>query len=261
MVPNSLMEERHLNRRLKRSNRANPREDRNLHNKRDRNNIIELDQFSGHLKNKVELVPKNLNQESYVETLEDPRVNIVFAVGPAGCGKTMLASLAAIQALKQGEVKRIVITRPAVSVDEQHGFLPGTLVDKMQPWVLPILDYFYEYYTKKQVLTMIENGVIEIAPLAYMRGRTFKDAWIIGDEFQNSTPNQMKMLLTRIGEGSKIIVTGDIQQHDRGFEANGLKDVINRLSGHKAIALCRFDNGDIERHPVIDTVLDMYQDL
>jgi phosphate starvation-inducible protein PhoH and related proteins len=256
------MEERHLNRRLKRSNKANPREDRNLRNsKRDRNNIIELDQFSDHFKNKVELVPKNINQENYIEKLEDPDVNIVFAVGPAGCGKTMLASLAAIQALKRGEVQRIVITRPAVSVDEQHGFLPGSLVDKMQPWVLPILDYFYEYYTKKQVLTMIENGVIEIAPLAFMRGRTFKHAWIIGDEFQNSTPNQMKMLLTRIGEGSKIIVTGDIQQHDRGFEANGLKDVISRLQHQKEIALCSFDQRDIERHPVIDTVLHMYRDL
>lgn len=255
------MEERQLhNRRLKRSNRANPREDRNTRDKRVANNIIELDQFSTHIKTKVDLVPKNLNQETYIDRLEDPAVSIVFAVGPAGTGKTMFATTAGIAALRNNDIKKIIITRPAVSVDEQHGFLPGTLVDKMQPWVLPILDYFYEYYSKKQVLTMIENGIIEIVPLAYMRGRTFKDAWIIADEFQNSTPNQMKMLLTRIGEGSKIIVTGDIQQHDRGFEINGLKDLIERFQNQKGIALCNFNNVDVERHPIIDTILKMYKD-
>lgn len=229
-------------------------------NKALRNNIVELDQFNHSVKSKVELLPRNVSQEFFIEQLENPHVDIVFAVGPAGTGKTLLATLAAIQALKSGQVKRIVITRPAVSVDEQHGFLPGTLVDKMQPWVLPILDYFYEYYTKPQVLNMIESGVIEIAPLAYMRGRTFKNSWIIGDEFQNSTPNQMKMLLTRIGEGSKIVVTGDIQQHDRGFEANGLKDVIDRARNVRGIAVCEFRNKDVERHPIIDSVLDMYED-
>lgn len=250
-----------LNRKLKRSNRANPREDRNMHkDKHVRNNIVELDQFNGQTKQKIQLLPRNLNQELLVDHLENPHVNIVFAVGPAGTGKTMLSTLAGIRALKSGEVKKIIITRPAVSVDEQHGFLPGTLVDKMQPWVLPILDYFYEYYTKQQVLAMIENGILEIAPLAYMRGRTFKHAWIIGDEFQNSTPSQMKMLLTRIGEGSKIVVTGDIQQHDRGFEANGLKDVMQRLQGRAGLAMCEFTGRDVERHPIIDTVLDMYKD-
>ena len=224
-----------------------------------RNNIVELDQFQTNTKSKVQLLPRNLSQEFYIDKLEDTSLDIVFAVGPAGTGKTMFAALAGIQALKRGDVKKIIITRPAVSVDEQHGFLPGTLVEKMQPWVLPILDYFYEYYTKKQVLTMIEDGIIEIAPLAYMRGRTFKEAWIIGDEFQNSTPNQMQMLLTRIGYGSKIIVTGDIQQHDRGFELNGLKDVMARARSRSGIAVCEFKPADIERHPIIDTVLDMYR--
>ena len=165
------------NRRLKRSNKANPREDRNTRgnpgNQGVRNNIVELDQFSKTFKSKVELVPKNLNQETYIDRLEDPSTNIVFAIGPAGTGKTMLTTIAGIQQLKAGNVKKIIITRPAISVDEQHGFLPGTLVEKMQPWVLPILDYFYEYFSKQQVLKMIENDVIEIAPLAYMRGRTF----------------------------------------------------------------------------------------
>ena len=248
-----------MNRRLKRSSRANPREDRNQPHKQVRNNIIELDQFP-QTKHKVLLIPKNLNQETYIDQLEDPHVNVVFAVGAAGTGKTMLATYAGIKAIKEGAVKKIIITRPAVSVDEQHGFLPGTLVDKMQPWVLPILDYFYEFYSKKQVADMIEVGMIDIVPLAYMRGRTFHNSWIIADEFQNSTPNQMKMLLTRIGQNSKIVVTGDIQQHDRGFEANGLKDVINRLQNKRGLALCKFGDADVERHPIIETILDMYKD-
>jgi len=248
-----------LNRRLKRSYRANPREDRNMHNKHVSNNIIELDQFNKDIKSHVNLIPKNLNQENYIEKLEDPTCNIVVAVGPAGTGKTLLATMAGIAALKNNEIQKIIITRPAVSVDEQHGFLPGTLVEKMQPWVLPILDYFYEYYSKKQVLSMIENDKLEIVPLAYMRGRTFKNAWIIADEFQNSTPNQMKMLLTRIGDNSKIIVTGDMQQHDRGFETNGLKDIIERFKNQDRLAVCSFQNVDVERHPVIDTILKMYQ--
>ena len=229
-----------------------------MNHKHVRNNIVKLDQFDSSTKAKVDLIPKNISQETYIEHLEDPRTHIVFAVGPAGTGKTLLATMAGIQALKQGDVKRIVITRPAVSVDEQHGFLPGTLVEKMQPWILPILDYFYEYYSKAQVAAMIEQGVIDIVPLAFMRGRTFRHSWIIGDEFQNSTPNQMKMLLTRIGEGSKIVVTGDVHQHDRGFEVNGLKDVIHRLGNRAGIELCEFGTGDIERHHLIDVILDMY---
>ena len=172
----------------------------------------------------------------------------------------MLAAVAAIKALKSGEINKIVITRPAVSVDEQHGFLPGTLVEKMQPWILPILDYFYEYYPKQKVLSMIEDGTIDIVPLAFMRGRTFKSSFILADEGQNTLPSQMKMLLTRIGTGSKMVVTGDMNQHDRGFDQNGLKDILERLQNHPGIAVCKFTNSDIERHPIIDTILDMYRD-
>ena len=129
----------------------------------------------------VTMIPKNRRQESYIELLDDNNKHIVFAMGPAGTGKTMLAVLAAIRAFKEGTVEKIVITRPAVSVDEQHGFLPGSLVEKMAPWTRPIFDVFEEYWTPQEIESMIEDGVIEVAPLAYMRGRTFKNAWIIGE--------------------------------------------------------------------------------
>jgi phosphate starvation-inducible protein PhoH and related proteins len=210
--------------------------------------------------NAVNLLPKNLKQEDYIELLEDSRMNIVIAIGPAGTGKTMLAVLAAIRALKQGECEKIVITRPAVSVDEQHGFLPGDLVEKMAPWTRPIFDVIEEYYSPKDILAMIEEGVIEVAPLSYMRGRTFKNAFIIGDEMQNSTPNQMKMFLTRIGENSKIIVTGDLGQHDRTYEENGLKEFLERLRARKSnrIGFIEFTDKEVERHPAVREVLRLY---
>ena len=148
---------------------------------------------------RVEIMPRNLRQEDYLAHLENPKKDMVFALGPAGTGKTLIATLWAIKQLKSREIERIVITRPAVSVDEQHGFLPGTLEQKMAPWTRPIMDVFREFWDLKQIESMLENEVIEIAPLAYMRGRTFKNCVIIGDELQNSTVSQMKMLLTRIG--------------------------------------------------------------
>lgn len=172
---------------------------------------------------------------------------------------TMLATLAAIQQLKNKQIEKIIITRPAVSVDEQHGFLPGTLIEKMQPWVLPILDYFAPYYNKKQITNLIEHDVLEIAPLAYMRGRTFNNCFIIADECQNTLPSQMKMLLTRIGMGSKVVVTGDVEQHDRGFEQNGLRDILDRMQPHPSISVCSFGKKDISRHPLIETILDFYK--
>lgn len=223
-------------------------------------NIVDINSYRQPKKIKVDLLPKNLAQERYLDALEDQNVDIVFATGPAGTGKTMLAALQGIKQLNEGTIEKIVITRPAISVDEQHGFLPGTLIEKMQPWVLPILDYFYQYYNKKQVLSMIEDDIIEIAPLAYMRGRTFKNCWILADECQNSTPSQMKMLLTRIGDGSKIIVTGDMAQHDRGYEQNGLKDILYRYRKDPRISVCHFNDGDIERHPVIERILEFYSE-
>jgi hypothetical protein len=166
-----------------------------------------------------------------------------------------------IQKFDSGEIDRIVITRPAVSVDEQHGFLPGDINKKMEPWTRPIFDFLEEHYTPKHVLLMLENKEIEISPLAYMRGRTFKRCWIVADEMQNATAEQMKMLLTRIGEGSKIVVTGDLNQHDRGYQNNGLKDFTEKLSpNQKYIGTVHFKKQDIERHPAVAEILTIYKD-
>lgn len=208
----------------------------------------------------VKIVPRNFNQDDLLGLLEDDSVNIVFAIGPAGTGKTLLSTLYGIRQLKGGDINKFVVTRPAVSVDEQHGFLPGTLQEKMAPWTRPIFDVFEEYYTPDQIEYMLSDNKVEIAPLAYMRGRTFKHSYIIADEMQNATDSQMKMLLTRIGEGSKLIVTGDLAQHDRGFESNGLKMFIERLMrmGSDRIKCVNFSHDDIERHPVVDEVLRLY---
>ena len=225
------------------------------------NDVISVSAYRRRQKH-VQIIPKNLLQEDYLEMLDDANKAIVFAMGPAGTGKTMLGVLAAIDAMQNRQCEKIVITRPAVSVDEQHGFLPGTLVEKMAPWTRPIFDVMEEYWSPKEIENMIEENVIEIAPLAYMRGRTFKDSWIIADEMQNATDNQMKMLLTRIGDGSKLVVTGDLDQHDRGFESNGLKCFIQRLidQGSDRSKLVQFEKGDVERHPIVAEVLKLYGD-
>jgi phosphate starvation-inducible PhoH-like protein len=210
---------------------------------------------------RAELLPRNTAQETYVEALLEKRM--VFAIGPAGTGKTMLAVVRAIQALRSGEVTRIILTRPAVSVDEKHGFLPGTLNEKMEPWTRPIFDVFEEYYGLVETQSMLENGMIEIAPLGFMRGRTFKNSYIIADEMQNATPDQMKMLLTRIGVGSCMVLTGDLKQHDRGFDKNGLKDFLDRLVGNRpgsSMEVCKFGREHIERDPLVAEVLAVYGD-
>lgn len=215
-------------------------------------------------KKQVVLVPRNLNQETYIEKLLNPSNVIVFGIGPAGTGKTMLAVLAAIKEYKEGTVDRIVVTRPAVGVDdEKHGFLPGDLNSKMEPWTRPIFDVIQEYYSPNEVKKMLEEGVIEISPLAFMRGRTFKKAYIIADEMQNATPNQMKMLLTRIGDDSRMVVTGDVQQTDRREAQNGLIDfgrLFEQFANSQFIRMVNFTHGDIERHPAVSEVLSIYGD-
>ena len=204
------------------------------------------------------LNPRNLTQKRYIDILAS-RVPIVIGTGPAGTGKTMLACNAASKALVAGKVERLVLTRPAVSVDEQHGFLPGNLDKKMEPWTRPLFDSLYRFMTPKKVKEMMFNHQIEICPLAYMRGRTFDNAWIIGDEMQNSTPGQMKMLLTRIGEDSKMVVIGDMDQHERGFESNGLKDLVERLDEDlEDIVRVHFSQSDVVRNRVIKKILGIY---
>ena len=211
----------------------------------------------------VNIVTRNFHQDDLLGLLEDRNINIVFAVGPAGTGKTLISTLAGIKNLKNNKINKLVVTRPAVSVDEQHGFLPGTLQEKMAPWTRPIFDVFEEYYAPDQIEYMLNDNKVEIAPLAYMRGRTFKDSYIIADEMQNATDNQMKMLLTRIGQGSKLVVTGDLAQHERGYESNGLKCFIERLTSTSSdrIKMVQFTNTDIERHPVVTEVLKLYNEV
>jgi phosphate starvation-inducible PhoH-like protein len=208
------------------------------------------------------VIPKNDHQKEYNRVLYSVNKPMVFAVGPAGTGKTMMACCAAIHGYNDKTYKKIVMTRPVVSVEEDIGYLPGTLEEKMDPWTRPIMDIFTEYYTQNDIQYMIKEKIIEICPLAYMRGRTFKDAFIIADEMQNSTPTQMKMLLTRIGEGSKMIITGDLNQHDRKYEKNGLKDICERLKGkhHTRIEYIQFEFKDIERSPIVRDILEIYGD-
>jgi phosphate starvation-inducible PhoH-like protein len=226
-------------------------------------NVINIDpRFNNQRQRRVQIYPKNLSQETYLLKLNDPQKMIIFAIGPAGTGKTMLAVQWAIDQLKYGESTKIIITRPAVSVDEEHGFLPGTLNEKMEPWTKPIMDVFAENYNAKEIEDMIKEGVIEVSPLAYMRGRTFKNAVVIADEMQNATPSQMKMLLTRLGQGSKMVVTGDLQQADRPSN-NGLLEFLglfNDFKNHRYVDVCHFTVGDIERHEAVKEILAIYKD-
>jgi len=227
-------------------------------------NTISFNHFVAQKKT-VNLIPKSLKQETYIVLLNDTQRKIVFATGPAGTGKTMLAVLAAIKAYKEGEIQKIVITRPAVGVDdEKHGFLPGTINEKMEPWTRPIMDVILEYYTPKDIARMLEEQTIEVSPLAFMRGRTFKNSWIIADEMQNATPSQMKMLLTRLGDGSKMVVTGDTKQADRKDPDNGLLDfkgLVERYQHSKYVAGVELTGKDIHRHPAVLEVLKIYKEL
>jgi phosphate starvation-inducible PhoH-like protein len=205
------------------------------------------------------LSPRNLAQKKYIDLLYST-VPIVIGTGPAGTGKTLLACHAGSKALVSGRVQKLILTRPAVSVDEQHGFLPGTVEKKMDPWTRPMFDVLNKYMSAKKVNEYVYDRKIEICPLAYMRGRTFDNAWIIGDEMQNSTPSQMKMLLTRIGEDSKMIIAGDVQQYERGFENNGLSDLISRICENSIdISHIRFSEDDVVRNQVIKEILNMYK--
>lgn len=213
----------------------------------------------------IALIPKSLKQEDYIEKLNNESKPIIYSVGPAGTGKTMLAVLAGLKAYREGKVEKIILTRPAVGVeDEKHGFLPGDLNSKMEPWTKPLFDVILEYYSPKEVARMIDEQIIEISPLAFMRGRTFKMAWIIADEMQNATPSQLKMLLTRLGDGSRIVITGDLNQADRRNSENGLLNFLDLLKTHKTASYVDgvyFGSKDIQRHPAVREVLEIYGEL
>jgi phosphate starvation-inducible PhoH-like protein len=213
--------------------------------------------------------PKTLNQELYVKYLADINTPIVLGVGPAGCGKTLFACITAIQELRKGNIQKIILTRPIVPVeDEELGFLPGDMIQKMAPWTRPIFDIFLEFYQQKDLDAMLVSGVIEISPLAFMRGRTFKRSFIVADEMQNSTPNQMLMLTTRIGEGTKMVITGDLKQSDRCAD-NGLLDIMNKVrryydresyddNGEVSVRMVELEVKDVERSPIVSKILDIY---
>lgn len=209
----------------------------------------------------VNLLPKSPNQEKYISALLDESTDIIVVSGPAGTGKTYLAMLAAIKAMREGQCDKIILTRPAVGVDdEQHGFLPGDLNQKMEPWTRPLIDVLKEYYSVKEIQHMLAEQIVEIAPLAFCRGRNFKNSYIVLDEAQNCTPSQLKMIMTRIGYGSKIVITGDIEQADRRTSQNGLMDLVDRLQRYNVpgLSVCKFEVSDIQRHSIIEHVLKLY---
>ncbi len=214
--------------------------------------------------------PLTQNQERYCQYLDDPSVPLVIGIGKAGSGKTLLASSKAINAFYNKQVSKILITRPAVFLDEEHGFLPGKIEDKMRPWLQPIFSYFLEYYSSDTLDTLVKEQMIEVCPLAYIRGRTFDDAFIIADEMQNTTPNQMKTFLTRLGQNTKAVITGDLEQCDLSG-LNGLRQFLDQMVIYNRIAQARNQPGsfhnikvveftaeDVQRSEIVKQVLSIY---
>ena len=200
--------------------------------------------------------PKTLNQKNYVDAIDQN--TIVFGIGPAGTGKTYLAMAKAVQALQRKEVSRIILTRPAVEAGERLGFLPGTLTDKIDPYLRPLFDALHEMLDPEAIPKLMTSGTIEVAPLAYMRGRTLNDSFIILDEAQNTTPEQMKMFLTRLGFNSKMVVTGDVTQVDLPTGKSGLKVAGQILPKVEDLKFCYLDSSDVVRHALVARIVDAY---
>ena len=207
---------------------------------------------------KTQIVPKSQHQNEYLDSIRKYDVN--FGVGPAGTGKTYLAVAKAVEALEQEQVSRLVLTRPAVEAGEKLGFLPGDLAQKVDPYLRPVYDALYEMMGFDKVEKLIARHVIEVAPLAYMRGRTLNHAFVILDEAQNTTPQQMKMFLTRVGFGSRAVITGDITQTDLpGHQTSGLKQALKILEGVDGVGFSYFSAQDVVRHPLVQNIVRAYE--
>ncbi|WOO40361.1 PhoH family protein [Rubellicoccus peritrichatus] len=207
---------------------------------------------------KTSIVPKTVNQKRYLSFIG--KHDVVFGIGPAGTGKTYLAVASALQALQEREVQKIIITRPAVEAGEALGFLPGDLQEKILPYLRPLYDAMYDMVGQEDTARMIERGLIEIAPLAYMRGRTLSNAYVILDEAQNTSPEQMMMFLTRLGDGSRMVITGDITQVDLPrHKKSGLKQAVQILSQVSGIKLFYFEHTDVVRHPLVSRIIAAYE--
>ena len=208
---------------------------------------------------KKTIVPRTVAQAHYMRELLNN--DIIFALGPAGTGKTYIAVAQAVAQLITGSIQRLILSRPAVEAGEKLGFLPGDMKEKVDPYLRPLYDALNDCLPAEQVERRIASGEIEIAPIAFMRGRTLADAFIILDEAQNTTPAQMKMLLTRFGENSRMVVCGDPRQTDLpgGMSASGLNDAVGRLEGVEGLSICRFGAGDVVRHPIVGRIVEAYE--
>lgn len=233
-----------------------------------KNNYRLIRTFKRFSSNVNEITPKTVQQVKYDEFLNNPQIKLVIGNGPAGTGKTLLACKNAIRLFQSKKIDKIVITRPVISVEEDIGFLPGDINEKMNPWTIPIFDVFRDYFDSSEIKYLVSENKIEIAPLGFMRGRTFKNSFIIADEMQNSTPTQMLMLLTRIGENSKMVLTGDLNQSDIK-NINGFQDLIIKINDKyeedyfkmikDQISLVNFKNSDILRSPIVSKILEIYK--
>ena len=203
------------------------------------------------------LRPRTLRQKTYVEAME--RHDLTFALGPAGTGKTFLATVLAVRMLTERRIERLVLTRPAVEAGERLGFLPGDLQQKVDPYLRPLYDALHSLLGPEKTSTLLEKGVIEVAPLAYMRGRTLDEAFVILDEAQNTTSAQMRMVLTRLGERSRMVVTGDVTQVDLPpGQLSGLVEAAELLAGIEGVSVCELTSADVVRHPLVQRVVDAY---
>ena len=231
-----------------------------MHMENQENTLLEIDgDLICHTVSGKPVKPKTLGQKQYVDAIREKM--IVFGLGPAGTGKTYLAMAMAITAFKNNEVERIILTRPAIEAGEKLGFLPGDLQSKVDPYLRPLYDALFDMLGAETYNKYLERGSIEVAPLAYMRGRTLDDSFIILDEAQNTSREQMKMFLTRLGFGSKIVITGDITQIDLPRDTvSGLKEAMRVLDGVEDIAICRLNEADVVRHVIVQRIIKAYEE-